>query len=74
LTILIVLNEEVSPSVFGTSGLWAPGVVLIPGFLFLVREFRFYALAIAVLYFPAMYWVTIWGSFYAAIMLGYGRF
>ena len=74
LTILIVLNEEVSPSVLGTLGLWARVLVLFPGFLFLVREFRMYALALALVYFPAAYWLSIWVSLWAAIMLGYGKF
>ena len=49
-------------------------VVLVPGFLFLLREFRFYALLVGVVYFPTMYWITMWLSFWILVMLGYATF
>lgn len=32
---------------------------VVAGFLFLAREFRIYALPIALVYFPAMWWITV---------------
>ena len=48
--------------------LWAPLIVVIPGFLFLAREFRLYSLPIAVAYFPAI-WVTLYGALYVVMIL-----
>lgn len=71
LTILIVLNEEVSPGVFAVLGLWARLIVLVPGFVLLVKEFRRHSIVLSVVYFPLAYWFGIWGSLWAAILLGY---
>jgi signal transduction histidine kinase len=67
LAIVSVLNGELALRI--PFGIWWRVIVLFPGFLFLAREFRIYALGIAVLYFPAMYWVAIYGSFYVMMAI-----
>lgn len=69
LTMLIVVTQELRLTGLRELGLLAPLLVLIPGFWFLVREFRMYALAIAIIYLPGCYWLTNVVSFYAALML-----
>jgi hypothetical protein len=70
---LIVLYEEQHPAWLGALvsalGLYVPVFSSAVGFLFLVREFRFYAIPIALLYFTAMYWVLLYGSYVIAIIL-----
>lgn len=57
---LVILNEEFHPLGPGRlDSVWWVLVACLLGFLFLVREFRVYALAIALFYFPAMWWFTV---------------
>ena len=69
LTGFVVVTRALRASVPEEAQLWAGVVVLIPGFLFLVRAFRFYSILIGLVYFPVVYWLTFWGSFWAAMML-----
>ncbi len=57
--ILVIVNEELHPWGPGGLGMWAMPLSVVAGFLFLAREFRIYALPIALVYFPAMWWITV---------------
>jgi hypothetical protein len=66
---LVVVNEERHPWGPGGLGFWAPVLSLTAGFLFLVREFRVYAIVIALFYFPTIYWLIVYASLWIGIIV-----
>ena len=68
----VFLNEELRPS--GSRGglpVWGSAVITLVGFVFLWREFRVYAFAMALVYLPAIFLLVNYTA-YIVVMMFYG--